>query len=206
MKRLFLLELGLVWAVAACGGTDQSTLLADGGNSSGNDGGNGADVTVPQKDSGPAQDVNAPSDVSVVDVVTVDAPVGPPDSKIQCGNSTCDAKTQVCCGHYATQWTFGCVATLGDCSNTGDVPITCSTDDNCVSQGQPGYVCCATVGGQGSGTCGNSTLASVVQCQATCTQQNEVPVGCDPQLQNCVDPQAQCIKSQCTLAGFNICI
>jgi len=207
MKRLFLLELGLAWAVAACGGADQSTLLADGGSGSGNDGGNGADVTVPPKDSGPAQDVNAPSDVSVVDVVTVDVPVGPPSSKIRCGTTlTCDAQTQICCHHTFSAQQYQCVTSLNDCAASGDVPISCSSNDNCISQGTPSYVCCANVGGTGSGNCANSAIATDVSCQADCTQQNQVPVGCDTNLQNCADPQLQCITSQCTLPGYDICI
>ena len=205
MKRLFLLELGLVWAVTACGGADQSTLLADGGGGT-LDGGGGQDVTVPpNKDSGPLQDVNVPPDVSVVDVVTVDVPVGPPTSTIQCGSTTCDAQTQICCFHPATQQGT-CMNSISNCNGFGDVPVSCSSDANCVSQGTPSYVCCANVGGQGSGGCANSAIATDVSCQADCTQQNQVPVGCDKQLQNCADPQLTCYTSQCTLPGYNICI
>jgi hypothetical protein len=207
MKRVILLGLGLV--VAACGGTDQSTLLADGGGTNpGDDGGSQPDVTVPPQDAAPTQDAVAPQDSSVVDVVTVDVPVGPPDSKIQCGtNLTCDAQTQICCHHMFSAQQYQCVASINDCAASGDVPIACSSNDNCVSQGTPSYTCCATVGGQGQGTCSNSTVAFDVSCQADCTQQDQVPVGCNKQPNTCPDPQNQtCITSQCTLPGYNICI
>ena len=204
MKRLFLLELGLVWALAACGGADQSTLLADGGGGATDGGGGGQDVTVPpKKDSGPPDVVV--QDVVVQDVVAVDVPVGPPTSTIQCGSTTCDAKTQICCFHPATQQGT-CVNGINNCNGFGDVPVSCSSDANCASQGTPSYVCCANVGGQGTGNCSNSAIATDVSCQPDCTQQNQVPVGCDTNLQNCADPQLQCFTSQCTLPGYNICI
>ena len=188
----------------ACGGATDTQLFDDAGQPQ-NDA--TAQDTGTGKDSGGPPDVTV-QDVVVKDVVTVDVPVGPPDSKIHCGTTTCSAQTQVCCATYGTQTTFKCVASLGDCAGTQDVPITCSSNDNCASQGQAGDVCCAS--GQGpvnqNPNCQQFSVAAQVQCQATCdANAGEFQVGCSTQLQNCIDTAQSCINSQCTLPGMTIC-
>lgn len=203
-------RVALLWGVlgsglfVACGGADGSQLFDDAGQTQqdgtvvdtggGKDGGNTNDVTV--------------DDVVVVDVVVPDVPVQPPDSQIHCGSTSCSAQTQVCCATYGTTTTFKCVSSLNDCTGTQQVPITCSSQDNCASQGQAGDICCAS--GQGpvnqNPNCQQFTVAAQVQCQSTCDPNaGEFEVGCNTQTQNCVDTQATCITSKCTLPGLNIC-
>jgi hypothetical protein len=210
MKRLaWLFISGLACAgFAACGGAEQSQLFNDSGQTPEQDAtqpdtSTGPDAG-PTKDTGPSQDVTP-----IPDVVTVDVPVGPPDSKIHCGNTTCSAQTEVCCVTIGNPNTYACVGSVNDCNGTNDVPIACSSADNCASQGNAGYICCGSPNGPPSGnpSCNNFSTASQVQCQATCdAQQGEFEVGCSTQLQNCSDTQQQCITSQCTLPGYTLCI
>ncbi len=209
MKRLALLFIsGLACAgFAACGGADQSQLFNDSGQPE-QDATQGDVVTPPDagpptKDTGPAQDVTP-----VQDVVTIDVPVGPPDSKIHCGNTTCSAQTEVCCMTVGNPNTFACVGSVNDCNAADQVPITCSSTDNCASQGNAGYMCCGLPNGPQSQnpSCNGFSMASAVQCQATCdVQQGEFEVGCSVQTQNCTDTQQTCINSQCTLPGYSLC-
>ena len=60
----------------------------------------------------------------IPDVVTVDVPIGPADSKIHCGNTTCSAQTQVCCMTVGNPSTFACVNSVNDCNGGDQVPIT----------------------------------------------------------------------------------
>jgi hypothetical protein len=197
----------VVVSLVACGGADQSPLLQSSGGHSGNDASvsNDGGTTV---DSG-GSDVTVQDAPSVQDVVTVDVPVGPPDSKIQCGpNLTCSAKTQVCCATVGFQFTYQCVSSVGDCAGANDIPISCSSGDNCASQGHPGDICCGTGNGpqNPSNLCQQSDTASQVQCQTTCDpQQGEFEIGCSPQLQNCTDNTQTCIASKCTLPGYGLC-
>ena len=193
-------------AFAACGGADATQLFDDAGqpqtDATAQDTGGGKDGGNPEKD------VTTQPDVVVVDVVTVDVPVGPPDSKIHCGSTTCSAQNEVCCASFGTTTTYKCVATLGDCSGAQDVPISCTSADNCASQGNAGYICCAS--GQGpvnqNQNCQQFSVAAQVQCQATCdANSGEFQVGCSTQQQNCIDTAQSCITSQCTLPGLNIC-
>ncbi len=190
----------------ACGGADQSTLLQDSGQQQ-----QQPDGSVPVDSGAPDNTVvDAVADVPVIqDVVTVDVPVKPADSKIQCGTSTCSAQTQLCCYHVGnTTKQYECVSALSDCQGTNDVPVNCSNGDNCASQGNPGYICCAQTGGPPNPSlqCGNSTSAASVACQATCDiQQGEFEVGCSVQLQNCHDNNLTCALSACSLPGFDIC-
>ncbi len=202
MKRV--IWLGLALGCLACGGADQSSLLGDGGNAA--DEGIGTDVTVPPQDSGPPTKDVVTVDVPIADVVVPDSPVGPPDSLIHCGSAlTCDAKTQICCKHTFSSQQYQCVSSVNDCMGNGDVPIECSSNDNCVSQGNPGYICCADANNAGTGNCTNYTVASSVSCQADCSQQGQVPVGCSQQVQDCPYPNQTCIVSICTLPGYTIC-
>lgn len=192
--------------VVACGGAIDSPLLEDSG-TSGNDASTQPDVGPPTEAG--KKDVDVQDAPTVQDVVTVDVPVGPPDSQIHCGQSTCSAQTQVCCATYGTTTTFQCVGSLGDCSGSNQVPISCSSGDNCTSQGNAGFICCATSGGpqNPNPVCSQYDTPVQVQCQQTCdAQQGEFQVGCNPQqTQSCIDPNQVCIASKCTLPGFGIC-
>jgi len=193
-------------AFAACGGADGTQLFDDAGEPQN-------DATAPDtgggKDGGnPDKDVTV-QDVVVVDVPTVDVPIKPVDSKIHCGTTSCSAQTQVCCATFGTTTTWACVSSVNDCQGTQQVPVTCTSQDNCASQGQAGDICCAS--GQGpfnqNPNCQNFSTAAQVQCQSTCdSNAGEFEVGCSTQTQNCVDTQQQCITSQCTLPGLTICI
>ncbi len=190
---------------AACGGATDSQLLTDSGQPE-------QDATQtetgPGPDGGPTKDVSLPDVVPVKDVVTVDVPVGPPDSKIHCGTTTCSAQTQVCCMTVGTQNSYACVNSVSDCSGTDQVPVSCSSGENCASQGNAGYICCGSPNGPQSPnpSCNGFSMAASVQCQATCDAQvGEFEVGCSTQLQNCIDTQQSCINSQCTLPGYTLC-
>jgi hypothetical protein len=159
-----------------CGGADPTTLEDDGGTQG------GPDVSV--------------QDVTVTNEVTM------PPVQIKCGPSMgCDAKTEVCCNHTSMS-TWECVSDISQCQNFGDVPISCSSHDDCVAQGTPSYICCADLG-PSNGTCNPATDVS---CQATCDpSQAQDQVGCtstDP-CQSTLTPV--CKVSTCTLPGYSIC-
>jgi hypothetical protein len=193
-------------AFAACGGADGTQLFDDAGQSQN-------DATTPPdtgtgNDGGGVKDVTVQDTVVIPDVVTVDVPIKPADSKIHCGTTTCSAQTQVCCATFGTTTTYLCVSSVNDCNGTQDVPISCSSQDNCNSQGLGNDICCAS--GQGpfnqNPTCQQYSTAAQVQCQATCdANAGEFQVGCSTQTQNCVDTTQACITSKCTLPGLNIC-
>ncbi len=191
--------------VAACSGSDGTGLLGDGGNQQ--------DVAV--VNDAAVQDTSPQNDATVQDVVTndvtvIDAPidnhVGPPDSKIQCGPSlTCSAQTQACCWHMASNVKpFECVSDVSACNGTNDVPMTCSNTDNCASQGNPSYACCATGGNFGVGQCSGYDVATVVACKSACDV-TDYQVGCDVKTQNCSDSLQTCIVSKCTAPSDTIC-
>ncbi len=188
----------LASALVACGGADQNPLLGEGGVL---DSSAPADASVP--DTAPPSDATVIDSPGPADVNTVDVPVGPKDSRIMCGTSlTCSAQTEVCCHHTSSIKPYECVATVGDCANPDDIPISCSMHDNCASQGNPTYVCCGDITSN-SGAC--STLGDV-SCQATCDpQSDQLQVGCsgtDP----CPTDTPNCKVSTCTLPGYNICV
>jgi hypothetical protein len=206
MKRLALLgvcTLGFA-AFTACGGADSSQLFDDAGNPI-------QDATQQdsaKQDSGPTPDSSPVEDVVVVDVNVPDVPVGPPDSKIHCGTTSCSAQTQVCCATVGNTITFACVSSLADCGGDSQIPITCSSGDNCASQGNAGFICCGSDNGptNPNPNCNGFSSASQVQCQATCDANvGEFEIGCNTQTQNCVDTSQQCITSQCTLPGYTLC-
>ncbi len=201
MKRIAWLFLGTL----ACGGADQSSLLVDSGqpgpDATQSDTGPGPDAG-PVKDSGPVVDTGP-----IADVVTMDVPVGPPDSKIKCGTTSCSAQTQVCCMTVGNPNTFACVASVNDCQGGSDVPITCSSKENCASQGNPGDVCCGLPNGPNSQnpSCNNFSMASTTQCQTSCDpQQGEFEVGCTLQPNSCTNGMT-CITSVCTIPGYTLC-
>jgi len=192
-------------AFTACGGAENTQLFDDAGqpvnDATATDTGGGKDGGNPDKDV-------TVDDVVVVDVVTVDVPIKPADSQIHCGTSSCSAQTQVCCATYGTTTTFKCVSSVNDCMGAQQVPISCASADNCASQGNAGFICCAS--GQGpfnqNPNCQQFSVAAQVQCQSTCDSNNgEFEVGCNTQTQNCSDQTSTCITSKCTLPGLNIC-
>jgi hypothetical protein len=207
MGRMALLGLGaLVCAsFAACGGATDTQLFDDAGQpindattvedtGTKSDGGTGTDATT--------------QDAVVIDAVTVDVPIGPQDSKIHCGTTTCSAQTQICCATFGQTTTYACVSSPSDCQGQSQTPIGCTSHDNCASQGQPNDICCAS--GQGpinpNPNCQGFSTVAQVQCQSSCDpNQGEFEVGCSVQTQNCSDTTATCITSKCTLPGITIC-
>jgi hypothetical protein len=201
MNRLFIVSFAVL--AAACSGASGSGLLDDSGTQP-------QDAGAPQNEA--AADVATPdvttADVVVADVV-VDPPdvfVGPQDSKIQCGpQSTCSAQKEICCWHQgSTAKQFECVTSASQCAGTYDVPMTCSQADNCASQGNPGYQCCATGGNVGWGSCSGYEVASSATCKAQCDV-TDYEIGCSVQQQNCADSLQTCIVSKCTVPGDTMC-
>ncbi len=205
--RIGLAWMGLSLMLAACGGATTSDLQGDAApNGTKTDAGD-QDATT-RKDAGPpVQDASPVDDgPTTVDVDQPDVPVGPPDSKIHCGGTTCSAQSEFCCrsGNVSNAYTYTCMANADSakCTSFGDVAITCSSKENCVSQGSAGDVCCAQVV-QGQ----QCTLATQTACQSSCNgQAGEFEVGCDPQQVNSCGVNATCKVSQCSLIGYPICI
>lgn len=187
---------GIGLSLVACGGVDQSPLLDDSGTP-------GSDASVTQ-DSGPGDDATT-KDVVVLDappiedVVTVDVPIGPQDSRIQCGTVlTCSAQNEVCCHHTQSLTQWECVTDASQCNSFGDVALSCSGHENCVSQGVESDICCADTSDNG-----NCTVATAVSCQSTCDgNSGQFQVGCSTN-----DPcqSGTCHASTCSLPGYNIC-
>jgi hypothetical protein len=204
MNRFILLISALS---VACSGADGAGLLDEGGLQ---DIATGTDAAVQQNDASTSNDASTVSDVQVADVGVADVKpdlfVGPADSKIQCGPSlTCSAQNQTCCWHQSsTTKPYECVTDVSACAGTYDAPITCSTHDNCASQGNPSYTCCATGGNFGFNQCAGYDVASIVACKATCDI-TDYQVGCSVTLQNCSDTTQTCIVSKCTDPGTTIC-
>jgi len=207
MNRFFFTA-ALAASAVACSGAD-GILLGDSGTGPGDDGGvvqNDAsteDVTTVADAT--TEDVEHPKDASVVDVAP-DISIGPPDSKIQCGpQTTCSAQNSMCCWHQSsTTKPFECVTSPSSCSGMYDVVMTCSSTDNCASQGHAGYQCCATGGNFGFNSCSNYDVASSVTCKSQCAQ-TDYELGCSVQQQNCSDSLQTCIVSKCTVPGDTMC-
>jgi len=209
MNRFFSIA-ALAAGAIACSGAD-GILLDDSGTQPGDDGSvvqpdasTGEDVTT-VVDATTTEDVEHPKDANVVDVAP-DISIGPADSKIQCGpTTTCSAQKEMCCWHQSsTTKQFECVTSPSSCSGTYDVVMTCSSTDNCASQGNKGYQCCATGGNYGWNTCSGYDVASSVTCKAQCATY-DYELGCSTQTQNCSDPQQTCIVSKCTAPSDTMC-
>ncbi len=197
----------------ACSGSNPNDLLGDGG-LSGPDTGTvlpNDDASSPPDDGGSdatVTDANDTKDAQVVVDAAPDVPVGPPDSKVQCGpNLTCSAQTQLCCHHTSSTINpYECVTNASSCAAIDDVPIACSTPSNCASQGNPSYKCCATGGAFGTGQCYNYDVATSVACKPDCTSGlDDYEIGCSVQQQNCSDSLQTCVVSKCTLPGYTMC-
>jgi hypothetical protein len=162
------------------------------------------DASMQQADTG-GSDTSMTQDVTVNDApmvkdVTTDTPIIIADSPIQCGPTlTCPAKTSICCDHsFSTTWQ--CVTNASACAGAGDVPIACSSHDNCVSQGTPGDICCGNT--MDNGAC---EVATSVSCMATCQQSaNQVQIGCGT-MDPCPTDAPNCRVSTCTLPGYDFC-
>ncbi len=206
MKRLSTAMLA-AFAVACSGANDSGLLLGDSGSQPQEDAAaTGPDASSPVEDATTATDalVVVP-DASVVIDAAPDISVGPADSKIQCGQSACSAQNEVCCWHQgSTLKQFECVSGVSACAGLDDVPITCSTTDNCASQGNAGYQCCATGGNVGWGTCSGYDIASGVACKPSCDM-TDYEIGCSVQKQNCSDSMQTCVTSKCTFPGATMC-
>ncbi len=206
MKRL---STGLLAAfLVACSGADNSGLLGDSGASQPQEDAAavGPDASATEDATTVTPDANVVPDASVVvDAAPPDVYVGPADSKIQCGQGACSAQNEVCCWHQgSTLKQFECVANASACTGLYDVPITCSTTDNCASQGNAGYQCCATGGNVGWGTCSGYDIASGVACKPSCGM-SDYEIGCSVQKQNCSDTMQTCVTSKCTFPGATMC-
>jgi hypothetical protein len=208
MNRFFFAA-ALAAGAVACSGADNILLDDSGGVQPTDDAGvvqpdasTGQDGTVADSST---EDVEHPKDASVVDVV-IDTWTGPPDSKIQCGpQTTCSAQKEMCCWHQSsTTKPFECVTSGSSCAGMYDVVMTCSTPDNCASQGNAGYQCCATGGNFGWNTCQGYDVASSVTCKSQCATY-DYEIGCSVQQQNCSDSLQTCIVSKCTAPGDTMC-
>jgi hypothetical protein len=200
----------LAAGVVACSGADGNGLLDDSGTQPGDDASTNDKDTSTGEDASTVpdattEDVVVTKDVNVIDVAP-DVPIGPADSKIQCGPSTtCSAQNELCCWHQSsTTKQYECVTSTSSCSGTYDVPVTCSTTDNCASQGHAGYQCCSTGGNWGWGTCSNYDVSSIITCKSQCAL-TDYELGCSVQKQNCSDSQQTCIVSKCTAPGDTMC-
>ncbi len=206
MNRFFVLT-ALALSASACSGTSDVNL----NNTDSGDGQDAAVVVDASVQDVTTQDVTVIEDAHVVDSkvvdVAVDTYVGPADSKIQCGTGSCSAQKEICCWHQgSTLKPYECVSNPSSCAGTYDVTVTCSSQDNCASQGNPSYTCCATGGNYGSGSCYGYDIASVVACKATCTGTDDSQIGCDVKTQNCADSLQTCMVSKCTDPGVPICL
>ncbi len=208
-RALSILGAGLLFA---CSGSNPNDLLGDSGGAVVDSG------ISPSDDASVTPDAVGPDDATVADAPTPpdaahlvdaapDVPVGPPDSKVQCGpNLTCSAQNELCCNHTtSTTKPYECVTSASSCSAIDDVPIACSTPVNCASQGNPSYQCCATGGAFGTGQCYNYDVAVSVACKPDCASAGDYEIGCSLQQQNCSDSMQTCIISKCTLPGYTMC-
>lgn len=147
MKRIFL---GLLVLGAACGGR---TTLDD----SNLDASVGQDGNVILKDSGPIQNDSGPILVDASPPPPFDGgpppppDAGPPPQPIQCGNTTCNPQTQVCCVTFNGQTTNETCTPQGQCNGAA---LSCTSAANC----PPNEVCCATL----------TQTQQSSQCQAQC--------------------------------------
>lgn len=195
--------------LVACSGADTSNLFDSGvqpEQDSGvtqNDAASTDDMTIAQDAT--TEDVTHVEDATVIDAAP-DVPQGPPDSKVQCGPSTtCSAQQEICCWHQdSTVNQYECVTSLTSCAGIYDVPVTCSSTDNCASQGNPSYQCCATGGNYGWGVCKGYDVASIVTCKSSCDP-TDFEIGCNVTTQNCSDSLQTCAVSKCTFPGATMC-
>ena len=136
MKRIFL---GLLALVAACGGrttlddstTDDASVLQDSG--------------IIVKDGGPISNDGGPIFVDASPPSTDAAPpppppldAGPQPQPIQCGTSTCDPQTQVCCVTFSGQTVTEACTNQGQCKGA---ELSCTSAASCPAI----EVCCATL-------------------------------------------------------------
>ncbi len=214
MNRFLWASCALASCAWACSGSDGNGLLGDSGPNPQDDASSPNDSSAPSDDATSPQDSSSPLDAStqpdviaIVDASQPDVNKGPPDSKIQCGSQiTCSAQSETCCWHMGnTVKPYECVTSINSCTGATDVPITCSTPDNCASQGNAGYQCCATGGNFGTGQqCSGYDVATVVACKSTCDF-SDYEIGCSVQQQNCSDNLQTCVVSKCTDPSATMC-
>jgi hypothetical protein len=209
----FWISSALALMLVACSGTDGSGLLDDASSPQNDssapqeDAASPVDATPPQGDAVSPVDSGAPDVVTIVDAGPPDVHIGPQDSRIQCGpQTTCSAQSETCCWHMSNNnKPYECVTSVNSCAGTYDVPITCSTTDNCASQGNPTYQCCATGGNYGlTQQCEAYDVATVVACKSSCDF-TDYQIGCSVQQQNCADNLQTCVVSKCTDPGATMC-
>ncbi len=141
MKRTYL-GLGLLVVLGACGGrttlddsVDDSGTSVD-GSPIGKDGGPiGVDAGPIGIDGGP---IGVDGGPIFVDASPPFADASPPPTSIQCGNTTCNSSTQVCCVTYNGQTLQETCTAQGQCQGGG---FACSSASSCPNN----EVCCATI-------------------------------------------------------------
>ena len=134
MKRIFC----LLALVAAGGGRttlDDSDLDASLGQDGGVIGKDGGPI---QNDGGPIQvDASPPPPFDGGPPPPIDAGP-PPPGPIQCGNTTCNPQTQVCCVTFNGQQINEACTGQGQCNGAA---LSCTSASSC----PPNEVCCATL-------------------------------------------------------------
>jgi hypothetical protein len=200
-SRLAFVALSLSFFGAGCGGAADSDLFGS-PNGTGVDA--GADVTA--KDTG--LDTNVP-DVAPPPPIDAAPDVTPPPSPVlACGGAVnpakkCDALTELCCRTgTGAPYNYDCITDPQKCMNSGDVPLNCATNENCIAQGHPGTFCCASLIASGNGT-----IAYDVSClpKAQCTAGNAKAMLCNPNAPNPCPNGGNCKLSAQTLTGYYIC-
>jgi hypothetical protein len=162
--------LGLLLIAAACGGrttlddtdTDASAPPQDG--------------SIPVQDSGPILIDGGPIEVDATLPPPLDAgppPLpdsGPPPEPIQCGTTTCDPQTQVCCVTFNGQNVNETCTNQGQCNGAS---LSCTSASSC----PPNEVCCATLTQQQQSSQCASQCAGGFQNPQLCASSTECPKG-----------------------------
>jgi hypothetical protein len=121
-----------------------------------------------QNDSGPIQVDASPPPLDAGPPPLPDA--GPLPGQIQCGTSTCDAQTQVCCVTFNGQTVNETCTAQGQCNGAA---LSCTSAASC----PPNEVCCATLTQtQQSSQCQNQCQGGFQHPQL-CATDGECPQG-----------------------------
>jgi len=164
VKRIFL---GLL-LVGACGGR---TTLDD----SNIDGSVGQDGGVIGNDSGPIGIDGGPIGVDAQPPPFDGGPPPidagpPPPGPIQCGNTTCNAQTQVCCVTFNGQNVNETCTAQGQCNGAS---LSCTSASSCPN----GEVCCATLTQQQQSSQCQTQCQGGFQHPQLCASDGECPNG-----------------------------
>ncbi len=162
--------LGLLLISAACGGR---TTLDD----SDSDASVLQDSGIPVQDSGPIVTDSGPIQVDAapppppIDAGPPPLPdSGPPPEPIQCGNTTCNSQTQVCCVTFNGQNVNEACTNQGQCNGAS---LACTSASSC----PPNEVCCATLTQQEQSSACASQCQGGFQNPQLCATSTECPKG-----------------------------